>query len=65
MELIYIKWEYKVVNISTTFKTGNGVADKIQGTCNKFEKIGYELFKCQSYDMGSKIILIFKRQKTE
>lgn len=60
-----MKWEYKAVNIYCIFKTGNGIANKIQDTCNGYGKMGWELFTCQSYDMGRKFILVFKKLKNE
>lgn len=60
-----MKWEYKAVNIHCILKTGDEIANKIQDTCNEYGKMGWELFTFQSYDMGAKFILVFKKLKNE
>ena len=43
------------------FKTGNGAEKMIQEKCDFLGKQGWELVSCQSYDMATKFLLIFKK----
>ena len=54
------KYDYKVIVLSTMLKTQKNAEKAIQDACDDMSKKGWELDSITSYDMGSKIILIFK-----
>jgi len=56
-----MKWQYNVINMGCMFKTGNGAEKMIQEKCDFLGKQGWELVSCQSYDMATKFLLIFKK----
>lgn len=60
-----MKWEYKVLNINAHFKTGSGAEKVLQEQCSLLGELGWELVNFQCYDMSSKFMLVFKREKKE
>lgn len=60
-----MKWEYKTVNINVHFKTGAGAEKAIQDQCSLLGELGWELVNFQCYDISSKFMLVFKREKKE
>ena len=60
-----MKWEYKVLNINAHFKTGSGAEKALQERCSPLGKLGWELVNFQCYDISSKFMLLFKREKKE
>lgn len=59
------QWEYKVVNMSCTFKTGSGAEKMLQQKCDELGKDGWELVNFQNYDMATKFMLVFKKPKED
>lgn len=60
-----MKWEYKALNINAHFKTSSGVEKAIQEQCSLLGELGWGLVNFQCYDMSSKFMLVFKREKKE
>lgn len=60
-----MKWEYKVLNINAHFKTGSRVEKILQEQCSLLGELGWELVNFECYDMSSKFMLVFKREKKE
>lgn len=58
-----MKWEYKTVNINVHFKTGAGTEKAIQEKCSLLGESGWELVNFQCYDLATKFMLVFKREK--
>ena len=60
-----MKWEYKILNINAHFKTDSGAEKAIQERCPLLGKLGWELVNFLCYDISSKFMLLFKREKKE
>lgn len=60
-----MKWEYKVLNINAHFKTDSGAEKILQEQCSLLGELEWELVNFQCYDMLSKFMLVFKREKKE
>ena len=54
--------EYKVVNVNTRL-TGSRTEKELQDTCDELGKEGWDLVNFESYDLSTKFIPIFKREK--
>ena len=54
-----------VLNINAHFKTGSSAEKTLQEQCSLLGELGWELVNFQCYDMSSKFMLVFKREKKE
>lgn len=59
----FMKYEYKVLNFSVGLKSGNSIEKKLQEVCDEYGNAGWDLVNFHSYDMSSKFLLIFKKEK--
>jgi len=57
-----MKYQYKSVSISTLFKTMNRMNNDFQKTLDLYSKEGWELVSFHSWDVGTVIIIVFKKE---
>lgn len=57
-----MKYQYKTITINGLFKTGKGMNSEFQKILDEYSNEGWELVNFQAWDLGSKILVVFKKE---
>lgn len=57
-----MKYQYKSVSINGIFKTRNRMDSEFQKILDEYSREGWELVNFQSWDAGTKLIIVFKKE---
>ena len=57
-----MRYQYKSVSINGLFLSKKTMNDNVQKTLDYYSKEGWELVNFVSWDLGSKLIIVFKKE---